>query len=311
MSLIKPLERRFGAFRLVVQPALGGAILECDWTAPNGLEAPLMRPCQPVTEPSPDTPFDVAACFAMVPFANRLDGGGFEFEGRPWRVPMNWPDQDLAIHGLSWGRSWRIERDDADALVLSHDVAADPIGEAEAFAYRVEKRIAASGDTLRVALRLQNRADRAAPFSAGLHPWFPRDETTRLAFSAETTFPPDPRTFPSAPQPASSAAAFMDPDGAAVAPLVGLDQTFAGWSPRTARIIQPRLGYEAALSGEGALRIVHVYVAPDADVFCVEPVSAMTDVLNRRKLAPFGDSARLAPGETLCGAMTLRLEASP
>ena len=68
--------------------------------------------------------------------------------------------------------------------------------------------------------------------------------------------------------------------------------------------------YPAAPRASGALTNLHVYVPDDRPVLCVEPVSHVPDVHNRRHLAHYGDLAWLAPGETMRGAMQLCAGAS-
>ena len=83
-----------------------------------------------------------------------------------------------------------------------------------------------------------------------------------------------------------------------------LDNCFTGWearhaSPATRR---PTLTIEAG----GLFRHLIVYSPPARDYFCVEPVSHMTDAINR--MDDGGTGLRvLAPGETLRGEVNFRL----
>ena len=89
-------------YRLSVSPLHGASLTGLTWQAKSG-EVSILRPCDASTlsigEPSP------VSCFVMAPFANRIDGGVFTYDGRRHTLAINRPEEDVAIHGLSrWHR---------------------------------------------------------------------------------------------------------------------------------------------------------------------------------------------------------------
>src|SRR5215813_9076472 len=67
--------------RLVLAPRLGGSIREFKWRGEDVL--------RPASAGAGDDPFQMA-CFPMVPFANRVAHGRFDFDGRTVRLLPNW-----------------------------------------------------------------------------------------------------------------------------------------------------------------------------------------------------------------------------
>ncbi len=296
---VERLEVAAGPWRVELVPERGASLTRLAWTHPDGATREILR------RPSPDQIDDRAASlsllssFLMLPFANRIDGARFEYDGLSCALPLNRPQQDCAIHGHSREHVWRVVERDADRLVCEDLVSRDDTP----FRYRAELSVTATPEQVTIGVSVENRADRALPYGFGLHPWFPRTPESRLRFDAANTFTPDPRTFPVARESLGLETDFSA--GLAPESRIGLDRHYAGWSG-TADIRQPDLGYAATLSGDGAFRNLHIYVAGDRPDFCVEPVSHVTDVVNRRAFAEDGDMARLEPGARLAGVATLR-----
>ena len=108
-------------------------------------------------------------CYPLVPWSNRISGGGIEAGGRFWPLRPNWPGEPYPIHGDGWRRPWRVERHTEAEIVLtldSKDAAA--------------VRLPCSAD-LRAGRRrpdhaafVVHRGAVPAPYGLGFHPWLPR-----------------------------------------------------------------------------------------------------------------------------------------
>jgi aldose 1-epimerase len=114
------------------------------------------------TPPPGMPPAIFSGSFVMAPWAGRLAGGRFSFDGRRYEVPMN--VDGAAIHGLAFDRSW--ERD-GDDLVLELD-ARWPFGGT------VRQSFDLRDDGLTVTATIANDA-RRMPAILGFHPWFARE----------------------------------------------------------------------------------------------------------------------------------------
>lgn len=266
---------------LELLPALGGAVTT------------LRHQGHDVLRPAPEAP-DVLAtgCFPLAPYANRIARGWFAFDGREYRLPLNFGDHPHSLHGRGWQAEWTVAEASADRAVLAH---AHDGGKGWPWPYRAEQRFELTPGGARIMLSLANRGDTPMPAGLGLHPYFPCDGDTRLTFGADRVWLADATMLPTVP---ASAAQFGDwAGGAPVAGETLIDNAYEGWDGAL-RIDQSWGSVE--LRAEGA-NILHLFRPPGAGFFCAEPVSHLPDAANR------GGMDVLAPGETMTLAMTLRV----
>lgn len=267
---------------LELLPALGGAIgalahegREVLRSTPAGVRDPLET-----------------GCFPLLPYANRIAQGRFDFAGSAHRLPLNFGDHPHSLHGVGWHAAWTVAEAGADHAILAH---AHDGGASWPWPYRAAQRFALASRTVRIELSLTNVADSPMPAGLGLHPYFPCDADTRLSFEAERVWLADATMLPAEP---AAAAHFGDwRAGASVAGGTLIDNAYEGWRG-AARIMQGRGGVE--MRAEGA-SVLHLYRPPGAAFFCIEPVSHLPDAVNR------GGMDVLQPGETRTLAMTLRV----
>jgi aldose 1-epimerase len=279
---------------LVIDAAHGASLTSFRWRRPDGDWFEILHACPPAQVAR------TGGSFVMAPFTNRLDAGRFLNPDGSVEVPLNRPEQNMSLHGFSRDRAWQVIEATESTLTLVDDFA----DEAIPFAYRLAQHIAISPDGAELSLTLTNTADRMLPYGMGFHPWFRKDEETWLSFDAETGFSRDQRGFPTGPVPADKGPDFAH--GLDTSKMPWFDGHFSGWASRQAIVEWRRAGISMTLSATGALTNLHVYVPDDQPVLCVEPVSHIPDVHNRRELAGYGDLVWLAAGERIEGSMVLR-----
>ncbi|MCO6418184.1 aldose epimerase [Siccirubricoccus sp. KC 17139] len=269
-------------------PGQGGACAALRW---RGLD--LLVPLPEGADPNAS----FAGAFVMAPWANRLDGGALPVAGTTWRLPINRPEDDTAIHGLSRDAPWAVAASGAAHAVLEQEVDATPLG--APWRYRARMEWWLDAESLRLALTLTNLGELPFPFGLGWHPFFARPAGTRLRLAADTLFARDERSLPVAAQPSTGI------DGAEPA-YEGLDTAFAGWDG-AAEIIRDEGRLRLSASGAWA-RCVQVFAPAGSHILCVEPVSHVPDAPNRPALAPHGPLLMRAPGESLRGELQLRMQ---
>lgn len=284
-----------GRCDLVVDAAHGASLTSFRWRKADGDWFEILHPCPPAQVAL------TGGSFVMVPFANRLDAGRFPSPDGPVEVQVNRPEQNMALHGFSRDRAWQVVAAAENALTLVDEFVHETIP----FAYRLVQHVSVRPDAAELSLTLTNTADRTLPYGMGFHPWFRKDEDTWLSFAAATAFVRDERGLPTRPVPADEGPAFAE--GLDTSKMPWFDGHFAGWVSRNAVVEWRRAGVSMRLSATGALTNLHVYVPDDRPILCVEPVSHVPDVHNRRDLADYGDLAWLAAGETIEGSMVMQL----
>lgn len=282
------LELNAHDYRLQIDPQHGATLLSAQWRHPDGEWVSLLAP---LTTPEVGLK---AGSFVMAPFANRIDGGRFEFEGAMIQLPINAPDEGMAIHGFSRTRSWQVVSSSENHAVLV-DVAE---GEDHPYDYRLEQQLSILPEGFRISLSIRNAGSTRLPFGIGLHPWFVKTAETTLEFASAGASGLDARGLPGGP--AVLVEGFMPGKSTPLSQLPLVNSCFRGWNGE-ALIRWPETSTGLLLNGEGALRHLHVFNPPDRAVFCAEPVSHLPDAVNRPTLGADAAMTILSPGETLSG----------
>jgi aldose 1-epimerase len=184
--------------RLVVSPTLGAAVLRFDQLLGSDW-VPLLRP----TPTRIETVFDCAMNL-MLPWVNRISGGGFFVGERFFSLSPNLEGEPFPIHGNAFQSVWRIAGGTASELVLG--LSSDGPGP---YRYQATCAYSLSGGVLTVDLSVTNSSHETVPFGLGLHPWFPRTrglpcmrplglsgwKTRRICRAPPSTWSPFPRSI--------------------------------------------------------------------------------------------------------------------
>lgn len=283
-----------GPYRLELCPTLGGCI-----TAFRFEDIDLMRPATEeywaTGEPR------AAASFPLVPFSNRIADGRTEFEGETYQFPINMPPEPHTIHGDGWTSAWTIETAGPTRAVLSHAPDDTP------FAYAARQIFELGDNGLKASLELTNTRDKKIPAGFGHHPYFPRTDDLTLEMPLSEVWLPDDQKLPDRKVPLPDAWDFRSPKR--LAPLTDLDHDFTGGDV-SAVMHWPKRGIRLDITSDPIFRHMVVFVPPDRDYVCVEPVTHVANAVNMMASGDQDTGIRiLEPGETIEGSM--RFQARP
>jgi aldose 1-epimerase len=281
------------ASRLILNPALGGAIMHFEQ---RGL--PVLRP----TPAGADDPLQTAS-FPLVPFANRIAGGRFDFDGREIRLAPNLGDHPHTLHGQGWRDAWTVAAVSPGRAVLTLAHAADEWP----WSWTAEQVILHDERGLRTELSVRNTSDRPMPAGLGFHPAFPAPQRARLKASLDGVWLIDDQVLPVHRASMLEWAEVCGRNWTADAPVAGttlVDHCFTGWDGR-AEITAP--GRPATiLTASDNCGWLHIFSPPGGDFLCCEPVTHHPDPFAQPNLADTG-VAVLAPGEILSAWMQISL----
>jgi aldose 1-epimerase len=260
-----------------LDPELGGALSSL---SVNGIN--LLRP-------APSKPRDIleTACFPLVPFSNRIEGGRMVFEGQEIVLPPDPAALPHAHHGHGWRRPWRLvhKGDISAVLELRHDPDAWP------WAYLATQQITLVDGGAEVELSVQNLSDQPMPAGLGLHPYFLRREGDVIRVEASRIVMNSPDGIPVGED-------LFVPGEKRLADLEGLDNLLLDASGG----VRLRLsGVDHVLTAQGAVGF-HVYVPEGEGFFCVEPVTHLPNAF-----AADAEEHALAPGDTRRLSMRLTI----
>jgi aldose 1-epimerase len=275
-----------GEASLVLAPEFGGAIV--GWT--RGATA-IMRHASAEGVLRGDV--RELAAFPLVPYSNRIAQARFRFDDRDYAVARNFGDHPHSIHGIGWQRAWQVKAVAADAATLALTHAGDADG--WPFGFHAEQHFTLREDALHIALSIENRHPNRAPVGLGIHPYFPRAGTPELRFAAQGVWRNTPDQLPV--ERVAVPAEWEHRGGRTVGSVV-LDNCFTGWDGN-ARMTWP--DRSLTMTASAVFDHVVVYTPAGQDFFCVEPVSHMTDAINR------GGMRVLDAGEAFGGTIALQL----
>jgi aldose 1-epimerase len=272
---------RCGGLAAEIVPGMGGGLARFEY---NGV--PLFRPWAEGADP-----FGLASIL-LVPWSNRISGGGFTFEGTFHPLAPNVAGERFPIHGNGFQQGWTLanRRDDAVELVLSSDGPGP-------FRYQARADYALDANGLDMRLEVTNRATIRLPFGLGFHPWLVRTPHTTLRASLPRVWLETSDHLPDKLLPVE-AAPHWDFRAGRPLPPGWINNGFPGWDGRAA-ISWPELGLTMRIDAAPALSCAILYSPGEtADFFCLEPVNHAVDTFNAPGGAQENGPPILAPGET-------------
>lgn len=249
-----------GLTRLALAPALGGAI--ASWRRlRDGL--PLLR--DGGDSIAPDASPRTLAQYPLAPWSNRIGQGGYETPQGWQALAPNTSHDPYPIHGSAWQHAWEVVSHDRRHahLRLACDIP---------FAYTAEQHIVLDDGLLDCKLRVTHRDARPNWHGLGLHPYFPRNDATRLRAAAQGVWLGQAGALPGTLAPVPADWRFQQ---SRALPADTVDHVFDGWDGMCL-ISQPDHGYELTGRASGCSRYL-LYCPAGRDFFCFEPVSHPID----------------------------------
>jgi len=269
--------------------ALGACLL--------GLEDDQGRPLLRDTDPAQPWHPGQSALFPMLPLANRVAGNRFELWGEDYSLPESERDPDFFLHGDGWLQPWQPVALTDSSMTLQLTSQNGP------FHYLAEIDYRLQGASLVARLGLTHLGEVPCLYGAGFHPFFWRDEQTRIRFLASGVWQEGPDHLPT--DWASRLAPHLDfrqwqrPQG-------WLNHCYGGWRGQ-AEIDQPARQQRLLVSSECAFLMLY---QPDegSGFICLEPQS---HAANAHHLAGHPGLRLLGRGDRMSLGMTLSLRPAP
>ncbi len=134
----------------------------------------------------------------LTPWPNRVDGGRWEYVGRPMQLALTEPEAGNAIHGLVRWAGWVVADRALDRVSLVHRLYPQP-GWPATLDLRVEYRLTRDG--LTVVSEAFNPGPEPCPYGTGAHPYLtlgtPSIDPILLELPARSRLAADDRGIPS------------------------------------------------------------------------------------------------------------------
>ena len=282
--MIQTIQIRSGDLSAEIVPSLGAGVARFNYG-----RVPLFRPWP---NGGSTNPFELA-CNLLLPWSNRISGGGFTFDSKFHELLPNVAGEPFPIHGNGFSREWDVDDLTQDKASLS--LFSDGPGP---YRYRAEVTYALAGQALELKLQIVNRAAVRLPFGLGIHPWFPRTALTTLRAPAAEVCIELPNHLPDRFEDVKTRPDW-DFGKPTALPSGWINNAFAGWDG-VASISWPEQNCGLRIEASSPLNFYMVYSPSDAsDFFCFEPVSHVVDAHNRGSIDKWNGLSVLGPGESL------------
>jgi aldose 1-epimerase len=253
------------AQRLHVAPELGGAVVTWDWKV-SGTWTPVFRPWDGKTEDR-----YTLACFPLVPWSNRITQDGFEYNGVFHPIAPNRESEPYPIHGDGWLQAWTVAEQTANSIRLSlesHRFADNP------YDYTASQLFTLHPNGIAIELSVTHLGNDPLPYGLGLHPYFVRNNETRLMAKTSGVWlsgkDPIPIEHTSDFPPTWN----YDEPSTLDGPLI--DNCFTGWDGR-AVIGYPDRHMLVTMTMSDCNGYSLMYRPPDLPCFCYEPITQPID----------------------------------
>ncbi len=120
---------------------------------------------------------DSFASSVLFPFANRINKGTYEFDGKEYQLEQNEIDRENAIHGLVYDKAFQLknieETETEHSLEFYYEMNNPPVGFPFPFAISLIYKM--SNSSLDLLVKVENKSEKAFPFTLGWHPYFVAD----------------------------------------------------------------------------------------------------------------------------------------
>jgi aldose 1-epimerase len=273
-----------GRQRLRVTPELGGSIAAWDWQRGDQW-LPLFRPAD-LDQPD----LYSTACFPLVPWSNRITGGGFEVGDSRYPVAPNRTGEPYPIHGDSWLQAWNVSSQGDDRMTLelnSTRFAGNP------YTYRARQLLTLRENALEIELRVSNEGQEPMPFGLGLHPYFLHDANTRLQFRSRGVWLSGDDPIPTGFSRKLPDTWDYNRPASLEGPLI--DNCYEGWDG-LAMIVDPTRCLRLQMHTTDRSGYSLLYRPPGLGYFCLEPITHPIDAFHLPNRPGLID---LAPGEDM------------
>lgn len=269
-----------GAWRLEVNPTLGGSVLGL-WHG----ELAILRPT-----PAGATRAGQTAAFPLVPYSNRIGYKGFVWQGERYQVQNNFDDGAHGLHGVGFMCRWQVVAQTESSI----DMRLEHPGDANwPFAFVAEQHLALHDRGMRVHLSLRNTDARVQPAGLGWHPYFVRRAGAELQGSdVHTQWLSGADLLPTTPVPRDGL------NGPVAVHL--LDHCFSGGGA---------VGFsDEAMSVAVRASSDHwvIFTPAELNFFCIEPVTHVNNAVQMVEPLDHGVVA-LASGERMTQTIDLQV----
>ncbi|MEP5340647.1 MAG: aldose 1-epimerase [Algibacter sp.] len=138
---------------------------------------------------SPLSYSDTYASSILFPFANRIKDGVYAFEGKTYQFEANQKEENNALHGLVYNKTFNIINQKTDTYSASITLEFDEPNKIAGFPYsfNIQLEYILTHTNLDLKVSVKNTDSKTFPFTLGWHPYFISDHLKSSSIQMEST----------------------------------------------------------------------------------------------------------------------------
>lgn len=265
-------------------PALGGLLLDVAFLFNGSVKSIL-----DTYETGEDAKQNVGRNFKgtkLAPFPNRIRGGAFEFKGKTYQLPVNFPQENNAIHGWIFDKKFtvnQIEIDD-ECACLSLSYTHKPF-DSFPFSFTLKQDYKLSEGNLIISTEVQNTGSTPMPYGDGWHPYFKtgsKVDTIEAMFDTKEQFKVDASMIPTGETiPYNAFKELKKLKETSFDDCFSVDNT-QKIVKFTMKDTSTEVHFSVAFESE-QYPFVQIYTPPTRESIAIEPMTCIPDAFNNKK----------------------------
>lgn len=138
---------------------------------------------------SPLSYSDTYASSILFPFANRIKDGVYTFEGEIYQFEANQKEENNALHGLVYNKTFKIIDQNTDENSASITLEYNESNKTHGFpySYNIQLEYILTNTNLDLKITIKNTDSKTFPFTLGWHPYFISDDLKSSCIQMEST----------------------------------------------------------------------------------------------------------------------------
>lgn len=220
----------------------------------------------------------------LIPFPNRLKDAKYTFQEELYELPMNWPQEQHAIHGLFYNKPFElIEKElSSDKAILVFSYRYDGSIKGYPFVCETKIQYELGVDYLNCTLEIINKGYSEMPIAAGWHPYFKFGHSIdkcNLSLSAAEQVLVDERMLAKGYQknPFSEKSFSLRDQHFDTGFKFSSEQ-----KPFSTRLYSENFGASLVLWQDASFPFVQVYTPKDRNSIAIEPMSCNINAFNNQ-----------------------------
>lgn len=213
----------------------------------------------------------------LFPFVNRINEGKYEFHGKTYELKCNEPENNNAIHGLVFDKTFQVEnveeKSDFAQVKLTYTERNPPDG--FPFKYKIELIYKLTASSLILKVNVQNIDNEAFLFNLGWHPYFCVEDfnTCFMGFNSHKQVIFSDRLI------ALGTAETLIPNPYSLKDKK-LDDCFVLLDKAVELFTKD---YKITISGKPKSNFLQIYAPPGEKRIAIEPMTGISDSFNHKK----------------------------